>query len=134
MAAILYEGVVSINEEFAGAIADQVLRENRNQYSRTTLINGLPRKNSEAKLSNPKAITSKSRKKSSAPIFCDIASIRGPDGHAAGCLSGLRSGSIGGFPEGAQIGRIGVTNAVFFEDLARGFDQILAVKNHGLVR
>src|ERR1041385_1205001 len=75
MAAILYEGVVPINAEFDSATADQVLRKNRNQYSRTSWITGLPRKNSEAKLSNPKTITSKNKKKNSAPIFCDIASI-----------------------------------------------------------
>jgi len=101
MAAILYEGIVSINAKRARARADQLLRENRNQYSRTSLMSGLPRKNSEAKLSSPKTITSKSRKKNSAPIFCDIASIGRRDGHAAGCrrLSRLRAGSIGCFPQ-----------------------------------
>jgi len=46
MAAILYEGVVAINAEFDSAVADQALRKNRNQYSRTSWISGLPRKNS----------------------------------------------------------------------------------------
>src|SRR5437016_4237476 len=53
---------------------------------------------------------------------------------AASHLRGFRRGGIGGFPNGAQIGRVWVANAVLFENLCGGFQQILSIEYHRLVR
>jgi hypothetical protein len=56
-----------------------------NRKSRTTFINGLPRKNSVAKLMRPKATTKRSKKKIIAPIL-DFMSVT-PSGRVATILS-----------------------------------------------